>query len=112
MSDDALRRSIQRILALPDQTQLFTGYDYQPGVRVTCESTVAQQKAENAHVRGRDKANSVTLRTERDRTLPMPKLILKSPQGNIPGGRLPEVDNDGRRYFKVPLSALGDAPWD
>jgi len=105
--------SIQRILALPDATRLFTGHDYQPdGRELAWESTVAQQKAENAHVRGQDEASFVRLRTERDRTLPMPKLILPSLQVNIAGGRLPQPESDGRRYIKIPLDALGDAPWD
>ena len=71
-----LWQSIQRILALPDETRLFTGHDYQPGGRSPAwESTVAQQKAENAHVNGHHEASFVKLRTDRDRTLPMPKLI-------------------------------------
>ena len=109
----ALWRSIQRILSLPDAARLFTGHDYQPGGRpVAWESTVARQKAENAHVRGQDEAGFVKLRTERDRTLPMPRLILQSLQVNIAGGRLPEPEENGRRYLKIPLDALGDAPWD
>ncbi|MBI0537001.1 MBL fold metallo-hydrolase [Roseomonas sp. KE2513] len=109
----ALWRSIQRILSLPDDTRLFTGHDYQPsGRKVEWQSTVAQQKAENAHVRGQDEASFVKLRTERDRTLPMPKLILPSLQVNIAGGRLPEPEGDGRRYLKMPLNAFGTAPWD
>jgi glyoxylase-like metal-dependent hydrolase (beta-lactamase superfamily II) len=108
----ALWRSIQRILSLPDATRLFTGHDYQPGGRaVAWESSVAQQKAGNAHVRGQDEAGFVRLRTERDRTLPMPKLILPSLQVNIAGGRLPMPESNGRRYLKIPLNALGDAPW-
>lgn len=108
-----LWRSIQRILSLPDETRLFTGHDYQPGGRpVAWESTVARQKAENAHVCGQEEAGFVKLRRERDRTLPMPRLILQSLQVNIAGGRLPEPEDNGRRYLKVPLDALGDAPWD
>ena len=108
----ALWRSIQRILSLPDRTRLFTGHDYQPGGRpVAWESTVAQQKAENTHVAGRDEAGFVDLRAERDRALPMPKLILQSLQVNIAGGRLPEPEDDGRRYLKIPLDAFGDRPW-
>jgi len=110
---NTLWRSIQRILALPDETRLFTGHDYRPGGRPAAwESTVAQQKAENAHVRGQNEASFVKLRTERDRTLPMPRLILPSLQVNISGGRLPEPEGNGRRYLKIPLDALGDAPWD
>ena len=107
-----LWRSIARILALPDETRLFTGHDYQPGGRpVAWESTVRAQKAGNAHVRT-DEEGFIRLRQERDRTLPMPKLILQSLQVNIAGGRLPPPESDGRRYLKIPLDALGAVPWD
>ncbi|RAI55360.1 MBL fold metallo-hydrolase [Roseicella frigidaeris] len=109
----ALWHSIQRILSLPDATRLFTGHDYQPGGRAPAwESSVAQQKAENAHVRGQDEASFVSLRTARDRTLPMPKLILPALQVNIAGGRLPEPEANGRRYLRIPLDALGDVAWE
>ena len=102
-----LWQSIQRIFSLPDETRLFTGHDYQPGGRPPAwESTVDQQKAENAHVKGQDEASFVKLRTERDRALPMPKLILSALQVNIAGGRLPAPENNGRRYLKIPLDAL------
>jgi glyoxylase-like metal-dependent hydrolase (beta-lactamase superfamily II) len=108
-----LWQSIRRILSLPDETRLFTGHDYQPGGRPPAwESTVAQQKAENAHVNGQDEASFVKLRTDRDRTLPMPKLILSALQVNIAGGRLPALENNGRRYLKIPLDALDNAVWD
>lgn len=106
-----LWRSIQRILALPDKTRLFTGHDYQPGGREPAwESTVAKQKAFNAHLKT-DEAGFVELRTGRDRKMPMPRLILESLQVNIRGGRLPEPENNGRRYLKIPLDALGAPPW-
>src|SRR5215204_3534577 len=77
------------------------------------ESTVARQKAENIHLR---KANSegefISLRESRDRTLPMPKLILLALQVNIAGGRLPEPESNGRRYLKIPMDALKHAIWD
>jgi hypothetical protein len=41
----------------------------------------------------------------------MPKLILHSLQVNIRGGRLPEPEDNGKRYLKIPLDAL-HAPWD
>jgi glyoxylase-like metal-dependent hydrolase (beta-lactamase superfamily II) len=108
-----LWHSIQRILALPDDTRLFTGHDYQPGGRKPAwESTVAQQKAGNSHVRGQDEDSFVKLRTERDRTMPLPKLILQSLQVNIRGGRLPDPEGNDRRYLKIPLDALGQAPWE
>lgn len=110
----ALWASIQRILALPGATRLFTGHDYRPGGRaVRWESTVAEQKAQNEHVKGQDEASFVKLRTERDATLPMPKLILAALQVNVSGGRLPPPEDDGRRYLKIPLDAFDpDIPWD
>ncbi|HEY1857463.1 MBL fold metallo-hydrolase [Acidocella sp.] len=108
----SLWRSLQSILALPDQTRLYTGHDYQPGGRVPAwESTVALQKAENAHIRGQDEANFIKLRTERDRTLPMPKLMLSALQINIAGGGLPEPESNGRRYLKIPLDAFENSVW-
>jgi len=108
-----LWQSIQRILAPPDETRLFTGHDYQPGGRLPAwESTVAQQKAENAHANGQDEASFVKLRTDRDRTLPMPKLMLSALQVNIAGGRLPAPEHNGRRYLKIPLDALDNPAWD
>ena len=110
-----LWNSIQRIMALPDKTRLFTGHDYCPAGRKhpLCESTVAQQRAENIHLtKARTEEKFVALRGKRDRELPMPKLILQSLQVNIRGGRLPDAEEDGERYLKIPLNALGDAPWE
>ena len=108
-----LWRSIQSIMALPDDTRLFTGHDYRPGCRAAMwESTVISQKRENAHVRDCDEAGFVELRTGRDRTLPMPKLILSALQVNISGGRLPAPEAGRKRYLKIPLNAFPDAPWE
>jgi glyoxylase-like metal-dependent hydrolase (beta-lactamase superfamily II) len=110
----ALWRSIQRILALPDDTRLFTGHDYMPNGRAAAwESTVSQQKSSNIHLqKARTEADFVALRQARDKTLPMPKLILAALQVNIRGGRLPEPESDGRRYLKIPIDALPGAAWD
>ena len=109
----ALWKSIQRILALPDDTRLFTGHDYMPGGREPAwESTVAQQKSGNVHLKeAKNESGFVALRQARDRKLPMPKLILQSLQVNIRGGRLPEPESNGRRYLKIPIGALEGAPW-
>jgi glyoxylase-like metal-dependent hydrolase (beta-lactamase superfamily II) len=112
---DAARlwHSIQRILSLPDATRLFTGHDYCPhGRPVQWESSVAAQKASNAHVCGQDEARFVALRTARDAMLPMPKLILSALLVNISGGRLPAPESNGRRYLKIPLDAFPGVPWD
>ena len=112
-SAKALWDSIQAILALPDETRVFTGHDYQPGGRQPMwESTVAEQKATNIHMsKYRTKAEYVAAREARDRTLPMPKLILHALQVNTNGGRLPEPESNGRRYLKIPLDLLTGAPW-
>jgi uncharacterized protein (TIGR01244 family) len=111
-SAKALWNSIQRILALPDETRLFTGHDYQPGGRnAKWESTVGEQKRDNAHLSGMTEDRFVALREARDRTLSMPKLILHALQVNIRGGRLPEPEDNGRRYLKFPLDALEGAAW-
>ena len=107
-----LWRTIQRILILPDDTRLFTGHDYQPGGREPgWESTVADQKTQNHHVVGQDEASFVCLRTARDRTLPMPKLLLYALQVNIAGGSPPPPDANGRQYLRIPLNLFGDAAW-
>jgi glyoxylase-like metal-dependent hydrolase (beta-lactamase superfamily II) len=103
-----LYRSIQAILALPDETRLFTGHDYQPGGRpLAYESTVAEQKAENVHLKDNpDEAAFVARRKSRDETLPMPKLILHALQVNMRGGRLPDAEDNGRVYLKIPIGVL------
>lgn len=113
-SASRLWKSIQDILALPDATRIFTGHDYRPdGREAHWESTVAEQKASNIHVSTcRTEADYVALREARDRTLPMPKLILHALQVNINGGRLPEPEANGKRYLKFPLDALDGAAWE
>jgi len=108
-----LWKSIQEILALPDETRLFTGHDYLPGGRAPrWESTVAEQRKLNSHLADMTEETFVTLRTKRDKTLPMPKLILHALQVNIRGGRLPEPEANGKRYLNFPLDALEGAVWE
>ena len=111
-SAKSLWSSIQRILSLPDDTRVFTGHDYQPnGRHARWESTVGEQKSANRHVAGVSEAGFVLSREARDQTLPMPRLILHALQVNMRGGRLPEPEDNGRRYLKFPLDALGQAAW-
>jgi len=100
--------SIMTILALRDETRLFTGHDYRQGGReARWESTVAEQKRDNIHFRGNPSCEEYAkLRRARDRTLPMPRLILHALQFNLRGGRLPLAENDGRSYFKIPVNRL------
>ena len=101
-----LYRSIQAILALPASTRLFVGHDYCKGGREPkWEATVAEHKAKNIHVKdGVSQDQFVKLRTERDKTLALPDRMLHALQVNLRGGRLPESENDGRSYFKVPAN--------
>jgi glyoxylase-like metal-dependent hydrolase (beta-lactamase superfamily II) len=103
-----LYHSIQAILALGDDTRLFTGHDYRPNGRPAAwESTVGEQKRSNPHLKGDPSIEEfVHTREARDKVLPMPKLILHALQVNIRGGRLPEPEADGRNYLKIPIDAL------
>jgi glyoxylase-like metal-dependent hydrolase (beta-lactamase superfamily II) len=101
----ALYRSIQRILELPDATRLFTGHDYMPGGRAPqWQSSVAQQRACNVHLRGMDEARFVAMREQRDAELGLPSLMLAALQVNIRGGRLPPAEANGTSYLKIPLN--------
>jgi len=107
-----LWNSIQAILALPDETRLFTGHDYQPsGRHPRWESTVGEQRRKNIHISSTDGMGFVAQREARDRTLSMPKLLLHALQVNMRAGRLPDPEDDGRRYLKFPLDALEGATW-
>ena len=103
-----LYHSIQAILALPDATRMFTGHDYRPNGRPAAwESTVGEQKRTNPHLKGNPgEREFVQTREARDKTLPMPKLILHALQVNLRGGRLPAPENNGRSYLKIPIGAL------
>ena len=107
-SAERLWHSIQEILALPDETRLFTGHDYMPNGRdPVWKSTVVEQRETNSHIsKCKTQAEFVMLREARDKTLPMPRLILHALQVNINGGRLPEPEANGQRYLKFPLNAL------
>ena len=113
-SAKVLWHSIMRIMALPDDTRLFTGHDYRPeGREARWESTVGQQREHNTHLKSAKTEDAfVVLREKRDSELPMPQLILHALQVNIRGGRLPEPESNGRSYLKIPLDALPRAAWD
>ena len=108
-SAEVMFESVQKILALPDATRIFVGHDYMaPGREVYAwETTVAAQKAANVHVGGgTSKADFVALREARDATLSMPRLILPSLQVNMRAGQMPEAEDNGLSYLKVPVNAL------
>ena len=107
-SAEDLFASIQRILALPDETRIFVGHDYKaPGREVYAwETTVGAQKNRNVHVGdGATAEDFVRMRTERDAQLAMPRLIIPSLQVNMRAGDIP-TDRDGNPMLKIPVNRL------
>jgi glyoxylase-like metal-dependent hydrolase (beta-lactamase superfamily II) len=109
-SADTMFESVQKILTLPDATRIFVGHDYKaPGREdYAWETTVGVQKALNVHVGGgKSREEFVKMRTERDQTLGMPKLIIPSLQVNMRAGHMPDPDEKGDVFLKVPVNKLG-----
>ncbi|MEC9199060.1 MAG: MBL fold metallo-hydrolase, partial [Pseudomonadota bacterium] len=108
-SSETLYASIQKILALPDETRIFVGHDYKAPGRdeYAWETTVGAQKRLNVHVgEGKAKEDFVRMRNERDATLDMPKLIIPSLQVNMRAGNMPEPDEKGDVFLKVPVNKI------
>ncbi|PKP90020.1 MAG: MBL fold metallo-hydrolase [Alphaproteobacteria bacterium HGW-Alphaproteobacteria-16] len=104
-----LYRSIRRLMALPRETRTFLCHDYKAPGRDTYawETTIGQERDSNVHVhQGVGEDAFVEMRTRRDATLGMPRLILPSIQVNMRGGHLPEPEENGTRYLKLPLDVL------
>jgi glyoxylase-like metal-dependent hydrolase (beta-lactamase superfamily II) len=102
-----LYRSIRRLLSLPPATRMFVGHDYKAEGRdvFAWESTVAEQRAHNVHIhQGIDEKAFVKLRTERDKRLTLPALMLPAMQINVRGGQLPPPAANGMRYLKIALN--------
>ncbi len=108
-SSETLFNSIQKILALPDDTRIFVGHDYKAPGRdeFAWETTVGEQKALNIHVgAGKKVEDFVRMRDERDATLDMPRLILPSLQVNMRAGQMPPADEKGDVFLKIPVNKL------
>jgi len=103
-----LYRSIQKLLSLPEGTRLFLCHDYPATDRAVCaETSIADQQANNIHVkRETTEEGFVKMRTERDTTLAVPRLLLPSLQVNIRAGNLPPPDGNGIRYLRLPLDQV------
>lgn len=102
--------SIQRILALPEKTRLFMCHDYgAPGrPNMAYLTTVADQRQKNIHIKaGTGRETYVQMREARDATLSVPRLILPSLQINMCAGQLPEAEDNGTSYLKIPLNQMG-----
>ena len=108
-SSATLFDSVQKILALPDETRIFVGHDYKaPGrEEFAWETTVGAQKALNVHIgAGKSKEDFIAMRDARDATLAMPRLIIPSLQVNMRAGQMPEPEDNGVTYLKVPVNGI------
>lgn len=103
-----LYQSVQKLFSLPAETRLFLCHDYPPkGRDAVWETTVEQQRKHNIQINeGISETEFVSKRTARDATLDMPTLILPSIQTNIQAGKLPEAEDNGTKYLKIPINAL------
>ncbi|WP_373331693.1 MBL fold metallo-hydrolase [Thiopseudomonas alkaliphila] len=104
-----LYQSIQKLFALPDETRMYMCHDYKaPGrEEYLFLTTVGEERQNNIHVhQGVSEQEFVTMRTERDAGLSMPRLILPSVQVNMRAGELPPEEDNGVSYLKIPLNAV------
>ncbi|EJL03161.1 MULTISPECIES: MBL fold metallo-hydrolase [Pseudomonas] len=103
-----LYASIRKLLAFPAGVRLYVCHDYPPEHREPhCMSTVGEQRQHNIHIHdGVDEATFVTMRTERDKTLGMPTLLLPAIQVNVRAGHLPPAEDNGVIYLKIPINQL------
>ena len=104
-----LFRSIRRLMQLPDETRVFLCHDYKAPNRdsFAWETTIGAERTGNVHVHdGVGEDEFAAMRTARDATLGMPRLILPSIQVNMRAGHLPEPEENGTRYLKLPIDAL------
>jgi glyoxylase-like metal-dependent hydrolase (beta-lactamase superfamily II) len=109
-SAEALYRSVHdRLYALPPETRVFVGHDYQPGGRaLVYETTIGGERERNSQLRAETSAEDyAAMRNARDKTLAAPRLLLPSVQVNIDAGRLPPADEMGRRFLRIPLKLSG-----
>jgi len=107
-SAEILYESVQRLYSFPDDTRVFPCHDYQPGGRpLRWQSTIGEQRQANVQLNARTtKEAFIAFRTRRDATLRLPGLMLPALQVNIRAGRLPEAENNGITYLKLPLNVF------
>ena len=104
-----LYRSVRRLMRLPDKTRVFLCHDYKAPNRTefVWETTMLAQRTANVHLHEDvDEDEFVDMRTQRDATLEMPRLILPAIQVNMRGGHLPPPEDDGTSYLKMPVNKL------
>jgi glyoxylase-like metal-dependent hydrolase (beta-lactamase superfamily II) len=106
-SAQTLYQSAQRLFKLPKQTRMFLCHDYKAqGRNEFCgQTTIEAQQISNIHLhQGISQAEFVQMRTQRDATLSMPKLMLPAVQVNMRAGYFPPADDNGVHYLKLPMN--------
>jgi glyoxylase-like metal-dependent hydrolase (beta-lactamase superfamily II) len=106
---ETMFQSVQKLFSLPDETRMFMCHDYLPEGRTeyVWETTVGEEKKRNIHLKaGTLESEFIEIRMARDKTLGMPKLIIPSLQVNMRAGNLPEPEDSGVRYLKIPLNNI------
>jgi glyoxylase-like metal-dependent hydrolase (beta-lactamase superfamily II) len=101
-----LYNSVQnKIYKLPDHFRVFVGHDYLPhGRPLAFETTIGEEKRKNIQLNTETtQEHFVEFRNKRDKTLAAPRLLLPSVQVNIDAGQLPKAEENGTRYFKIPV---------
>jgi len=107
-SAKTLYNSIQKLLALPNETKLFLGHDYpQEGKEPQFLCTVLEQKKHNILINENvSEAQYVEARNKRDVGKAVPKLLLPSIQINIRAGKFGMAEENGIQYVKIPLNKI------
>lgn len=102
----ALYDSIRALYELPRDTRLFLCHDYpKPGEEPVRDVTVEESRQNNIHFSAdTTKEEFITMRTQRDSQLGLPRLILPSLQVNILGGEAPGADDNGVSYLRIPFN--------
>lgn len=103
---DTLFASIQRIYNLDENIKVFVGHDYKPNNReLKFETTIKESKEKNIHLNKRTTEQEfVRFRSQRDKTLSFPKLLLPSIFLNLRSGNFPTPEANGVSYLKIPLN--------
>ena len=111
-AQDLFNSISNKIYALPDDTRIFIGHDYQPGGReLAFESTVGEQKRSNTQLKAcTGEAEFIRFRSERDKQLNAPKLLFQSVQLNIDAGTMPDPEDNAKRYLKIPINIFRPEP--
>ena len=106
-AEDLYHSVHEKIYSLPDHFRVYVGHDYQPqGRPLLFQSTIGEEKKKNIHLSfGTSESEFVSMRAQRDRNLSAPRLLFPSVQVNIDAGHLPALDETGKRFLKIPLTA-------